>query len=231
MTARDPTTILLARHGETDWNREGRLQGWAPVGLNDRGRRQARRLGKHVAGSYDVDRLLASDLQRTRETTALVREAGVDTVESETPRGDGTTRGDSVDADLEFDPAWRERDLGIYQGLTREEMDEQFPAFALESGLLALEECPEGGECLVDAYERTVAAWERLRADPGGDTVLVVTHGGPVTGVLAHVRGDDLFTAIAEYAIGNCTLAELRVWSDETVAVRRVEGGPPAIEE
>jgi len=212
VTARDSTTILLARHGETDWNREGRLQGWAPVGLNDRGRRQARRLGEYVAGGYEVDRLIASDLRRTRETTALVREAG-------------------VRADPEFDPAWRERDLGVYQGLTREEMDEQFPAFAVESGLLALEECPDGGECLVESYERSVAAFERLRADPGGDTVLVVTHGGPVTGVLAHVRGDDLRTAIESYAVGNCTLADLRVGSDGSVAVERVEGGPPAIEE
>jgi len=201
------TTILLARHGETDWNREGRLQGWAPVPLNGRGRDQARRLGRRVATEYDVDRLIASDLRRTRETAALVRDAG-------------------IDADPEFDPAWRERDLGVYQGLTREEMDEQFPAFAFENDVLALEERPDGGERLVDAYERAVDAWGRLCADPGGDTVLVVTHGGPVTGVLAHVRGDDLVTAIDSYTVGNCTLAEFRLDGDGTINIRRVAEHP-----
>lgn len=213
MTVSTATTILLIRHGETDWNREGRLQGWAPVPLNDRGRRQVRRLGRHVAAEYEVDRLLSSDLRRTRETAALVVAAG-------------------VDADPEFDPVWRERDLGVYQGLTGEQVNREYPSFSVENGLLALEERPDGGERLVDSYERSVDAWERLCADPAGDTVLVVTHGGPITGVLAHVRGDDLLTAIASYTVGNCTLAEFRVDGNGTAQVHRVadQPGPPSTE-
>jgi len=212
VTGPNTTTILLARHGETDWNREGRLQGWAPVALNDRGRRQARRLGAHIAETYDVDRLIASDLRRTRETAALVREAG-------------------LDAEPAFDPAWRERDLGAYQGLTGDHLGNDYPLLAVENDVPGLEERPEGGESLVDAYERTVAAWERLCADPGGDTVLVVTHGGPITGVLAHVRGDDLATAVESYAVGNCALAEFAVAGDGTVSVGRAAEQPAPLHE
>jgi hypothetical protein len=49
-------TAVLVRHGETAWNREGRVQGWAPTSLTDRGREQARTLGAHLASAYDVDR-------------------------------------------------------------------------------------------------------------------------------------------------------------------------------
>ncbi|MFB6196640.1 MAG: histidine phosphatase family protein, partial [Haloplanus sp.] len=46
------TTVLLARHGETTWNRDGRLQGWAPTPLTDRGHDQARALAAAVAADY-----------------------------------------------------------------------------------------------------------------------------------------------------------------------------------
>jgi len=49
------STVLLVRHGETPWNRDGRVQGWAPVGLTEAGRERARELGAAIASTYDVD--------------------------------------------------------------------------------------------------------------------------------------------------------------------------------
>ncbi|MFC7197079.1 histidine phosphatase family protein [Halosimplex aquaticum] len=66
-------TLLLVRHGQTTWNRDGRIQGWADSTLTERGREQARALGSHLSAEYDVDRLVASDLRRTRETVGLLR--------------------------------------------------------------------------------------------------------------------------------------------------------------
>lgn len=200
MHTADRTTVVLVRHGETDWNREGRTMGIAPVPLNDRGREQARRLGERLVSTYDISRVVASDLRRARETAALLVGAG-------------------VDATPEFDPGWRERDVGIYQGMEKATLDEQFPAFAFENGIMALEERPPDGECLLDAYERVVDSWERLCASADGETVLVVTHGGPITGVLAHVNGDDLLSAIEGYTVDNCSLTEIQV--GEETAVRR----------
>jgi len=189
--SRNATTVLLVRHGETDWNRESRMQGWAPTGLNDRGHEQARRAGESIAAEYDVDRIVASDLCRTRETTAGIREAG-------------------VDAEVRFDRGWRERALGVYQGFTRTELTDRFPAFAFSNGALTLEEQPEGGESFGEMYGRVEEAWEQLLADTiDGETVLVVTHGGPITIVLAVLNGDDLMTAVQTYGVSNCGLTEI----------------------
>ncbi len=182
----DPT-VLLARHGETAWNREGRIQGWAPTALTGRGRQQARRLGTHLATTYDIDRLVASDLTRTRETAALIVEGGV----SATPV---------------FDRSWRERDMGVYQGFTREQLNERFPAFAVENGAVALEEPPESGESFAEMYSRIRTTWEELATATTDETVLVVTHGGPITAVLATLKRQDLLTAVTQHSIANCGL-------------------------
>lgn len=194
--------MVAVRHGATDWNANRRFQGWAAVGLNERGRRQARALGEHVAETYDVDRLLASDLRRTRETTALLREAG-------------------VDPEPTFEATWRERGLGIYQGLTYEDLYGTHPEFDPSNGLLGLESRPEGGESLVDLYRRVREGWTDLTAALDGETVLLVTHGGPLHVLHGLVADEDLRTALGNHSHGNCALSAFRVDEDgEAVEVR-----------
>src|SRR5437762_14262017 len=65
------TTLLLARHGETDWNRDGRWQGQTDTPLNNRGREQARALAGMVARD-GIAAVYASDLVRATETAAIV---------------------------------------------------------------------------------------------------------------------------------------------------------------
>jgi broad specificity phosphatase PhoE len=64
------TTLLLVRHGETDWNRDGRWQGGSDTELNDLGREQARALAGELNGGIDV--VYSSDLARARETAEIV---------------------------------------------------------------------------------------------------------------------------------------------------------------
>jgi broad specificity phosphatase PhoE len=107
------TTILLARHGETDWNVEGRLQGWDDRPLNETGRRQARELAQRLA-DVPFDAVYASDLARARETAEIVaRPHGVPVV---------------VDPDL------REMHYGSWSGLTRSEIAERFPGVDRHDG-------------------------------------------------------------------------------------------------
>ncbi|WP_340098463.1 histidine phosphatase family protein [Salinibaculum salinum] len=188
----DTTRLVLVRHGETDWNRDSRIQGWAPSSLTNRGREQARTLGAHLRESYEFDRLVASDLRRTRETTALLRDEG-------------------VQPEPNFDRAWRERCFGVYQGLTKTEIFEGHPEFAPTTGVSAVRATPENGESLLDVRERVLAGWEQLLADADGETVLVVTHGGPITLLLGDIRGDDIFGAITDHSQHNCAINELHV--------------------
>jgi broad specificity phosphatase PhoE len=100
------TTILLARHGETAWNREGRWQGWADPPLNATGRAQARALARQLRDAR-FDAVYASDLQRAHETAAIVAE----------PHG----------VPVVADSGLREIDVGSWSGLTRAELAARFP--------------------------------------------------------------------------------------------------------
>ena len=99
------TTILLARHGETDWNRDGRWQGWSDPPLNETGRAQAQLLAEQLR-STPFDAVYASDLRRAFETAEIV----------------AATHG----LDVVADAGLREIDIGSWSGLTREEIDERF---------------------------------------------------------------------------------------------------------
>jgi len=107
------TTILLARHGETDWNRDGRFQGWADPPLNETGRAQARALAAQLA-DVPFDAVYSSDLQRAHETALIVAE----------PHG----------VPVVADRGLREIDVGSWSGLTRPEVEERFPGAEQHDG-------------------------------------------------------------------------------------------------
>ena len=100
------TTLLIARHGETDWNREGRWQGWADPPLNETGRAQARRLADELRET-SFDAVYASDLRRAFETAEIL----------------AAPHGVAVVADAGL----REIDIGSWSGLTRPEIEARFP--------------------------------------------------------------------------------------------------------
>ncbi|HEX4526604.1 MAG TPA: histidine phosphatase family protein, partial [Gaiellaceae bacterium] len=100
------TTLLLARHGETDWNREGRWQGWADPPLNENGRTQAHRLAEQLR-STPFDGVYSSDLSRAYETAQIVA----------APHN----------VPVVADPGLREIDVGSWSGLTRAELEARFP--------------------------------------------------------------------------------------------------------
>ena len=96
------TTLLLVRHGETDWNADGRLQGQTDRPLSDFGRRQARQLAEELADE-EFQAIYASDLSRARETAEIV--------------------GERVGVPVVLDPELREKNWGTWEGLTAVERD------------------------------------------------------------------------------------------------------------
>ena len=157
--------IIVARHGRTAWNAEGRFQGWADISLDDQGRRQSEQLAGRVvellgAGASIGARLVTSDLRRAVETGRAVEAA---MVAAEMPVTSTAA------------PELREIDVGAWEGLTESEVLERFP---LEYRLWrAGADVRRGrGETLTEAGARVAHALERLVAAAPGPLV-VVGHG------------------------------------------------------
>ena len=234
--------VLFVRHGETTWNRESRIQGWASTPLTGRGRDQARATGRLLRAA-GVDRVVASDLRRARETARLLREGPQRSARygedgdagrtrgrgdeggpgNEGPRGGGADAvgadAAGLDAPLSFDRAWRERDLGEFQGLDRSAVADRHPGFDPAESLVAVESVPDG-ESLADFCQRVTAGWESLRSDVDRETVAVVTHGGPLRAAVAAVTGLDVPTLAREWSPSNCGVTEVDV-SGTPEVVRR----------
>ena len=159
-----PTTIVLVRHGETDWNRERRYQGHADTPLNEAGRRQAVELADGLRDE-GLTAVYTSPLRRAAETADIV--AGRLGLEAE---------------ELE---ALREIDVGDSQGLTVDEVKARFPERlddVWRSGW-------QNGETHDQLSARVVPALLGLDRTHTGGRVLGVTHAGPIRVALAAAAG------------------------------------------
>ena len=194
--------ITFVRHAESESNVTGRWQGQGDSRLSDSGEQQARALGKRLAGEH-FDLVLCSDLSRCCETGA------------------------ALGFPLETAVAWREIDVGRWEGLTRAEVAEKFPEEVARLSDGALDVPVGGGESWLDLYRRVDAAMDELRArlEPG-KRALVVTHGGVIHSLVAgllHLR-DSRPRPIGR--IGNTALTTLRFGDDgATTLVRYNDSG------
>jgi probable phosphoglycerate mutase len=162
--------LVLVRHAESTSNVSGRWQGQGDAPLSPHGETQvdalAARLRARRASGWSADVVIASDLQRATRT------------------------GRAAYPDAALDPAWREADVGAWEGLTRPEIAARFPdqleALAAGRRDVAL----GGGETLERFWARTDAAVEALRARVGPHgRALVFTHGGVISGLVARALG------------------------------------------
>ena len=164
-------TILLARHGESDWNRTKQWQGLADRPLTDLGRQQARELAERLRET-ELEAVYSSDLRRARATAEIV--AGTKGLEVVTT------------------PDLREVDVGSWSGLTRTEAEQRFPegyARWLNGG-----EGWDDGETYGQMSERVLRAIHRIAKAHEGERVLVVAHGGSIRAVHAAALGVDVHT-------------------------------------
>lgn len=182
------STWYLVRHGETEWNRTGRMQGHTGVPLSAEGRRQATLVAERLR-SVEFATVYCSDLPRAAETARIIA-AGRDlTISDET--------------DL------REFSYGEWEGLTLEEVETRYPgalAERIEAGGNLGWTAP-GGESAIDAIRRvrrfTTRASESL--DPG-ENILVVGHGGSLRApavCLLDLADDDFW----KFRVDNTALA------------------------
>lgn len=155
--------VYLVRHGETEWNRDGRFQGQADAPLGERGREQA----AQVAGRLEkaaAELIVSSDLSRARDTARAIEAAtGTACIE---------------------EPAFRELSFGLWQGLTRREIEarfgDSFPRYLADP----VDGRPEGGESFAEGVVRVRAAADRLLAERTEERMVWVMHGGSIRALL-----------------------------------------------
>lgn len=156
--------VCFVRHAESVSNATGVWQGHGDSPLSERGRMQVDALERALANER-FDLVISSDLSRAADTAQ------------------------SAGAPVEFDPAWREIDIGDWEGLTMDEVVEQFP-----EQIVALKErqtfAVGGGESWPEVFARADGALGALRERmPQGGRTIVFTHGGIIAAILAGLLG------------------------------------------
>jgi broad specificity phosphatase PhoE len=183
-------TLLLARHGETSWNSESRWQGHTDIALNERGRAQAAALADRLR-PFGVGHVFTSDLERARETAAIVARL-------------------LPVPNLVVDPRLRERGFGAFEGLTRDECAARFPLewAAYQDDRRVMPPGSEPHEAVIQRLAEGVKT--AVGAARNGEPVLIVGHGGALRLFLS-AHFSRTFAPIANGAVLRVTIAEDRL--------------------
>ena len=152
----DETTLIVIRHGETEWNREKRMQGTTDTQLSDIGLVQAKALGRRLA-PRKFGALYSSDLSRARDTArAIAEQSG---------------------HELMIDARLQERRFGIFEGLTAAEIVTRYPEEHARFASRDPDYEVPGGECARKFTLRCLGCLAEIADRHRGEEVVVVTHG------------------------------------------------------
>jgi broad specificity phosphatase PhoE len=192
--------LLLTRHGETEWNASGLIQGNRDIPLNENGRAQARRLGMLLRGRHVV-KIYASPLSRARETAGIIK--------------DVLEEGSTGDIPLVIDPALAERSFGPLEGRGLKDLTPMELDF-----IKRLDTTIPGVEPLDDFRDRVFGFYRRLQQEEAAafsddDCVLVVSHVGQL-----RVLFTDLLRVTLPEKPRNCAAYELRATPTELAVVQ-----------
>ncbi len=187
--------LLIVRHGETPWNAEGRLQGHADIDLSEKGRQQAREVAKRLADT-PIDAAYSSDLARAWHTAQIML--------------------DQRDVPLNSTVGLRERYYGVFEGLTVEERQAQYPDEFAASLVKDLEFAPPGGENARGTLERMTGVIGEIKERHLNETVLIVGHGGSLrSAIIALMELPP--EATWRFVMANCSLTVIDTYPDNAV--------------
>jgi len=164
----ESTQLLVVRHGETTWNIQGRLQGHLDSDLTETGIAQAHALGERLR-EESFSALYSSDLGRAYRTAEIVAE--------------------KTGHEILPDPSLRERHLGIFQRLTWKEVERAYPEELAAYRTRGPDYVIPEGESVRGYTHRGVVGLEQIARRHPGETVLIVTHGGVLSGLFRHTLG------------------------------------------
>ena len=183
------TEVTVIRHGETEWNAVGRIQGHQDSFLNARGQLQTKAVADRLDGSL-VDAFYSSDLTRTLQTAEPI----------------ATAMGVSVISDSRL----REWKLGVLESLVLDEAANSQP----EAFRIYQERDPEavvpGGESIRQRFDRATSCLKEIISQHQDGKVVVVTHGGIIDDLYRYAKGIDL-RADRNWPLYNCGINRLKI--------------------
>lgn len=160
--------LIIVRHGQTRWNLDGRIQGHLDSELTPLGLRQAEAVAARLAEER-LDAVYSSDLRRSLRTAEVIcRSAGLPVVP---------------------DPRLRERSMGLFEGLTFEEIRRRYPEDYARFAARGPEYAIPGGESMRQCHERVIVGLQAVADRHPGRRAVVVTHGGPLSAAFRHTMG------------------------------------------
>lgn len=163
--------LLLLRHGETDWNLQGRCQGVTDLDLNSTGVRQAKEAAAFLS-KEEIHAVYSSNLKRAIQTANAISEY----------------HGLEVTVCSEF----RELDHGNLEGLTFREVRSNYPEFIREWREQPAHLPIPGGESIADVEKRAREGIERIEINHPHESVVVVSHQFPIVALLCRITGTSL---------------------------------------
>ena len=188
------TIIILIRHGETLWNTQLRMQGSLDSDLTPKGESQIMALGEWMK-EFPFDYLYCSDTARAHKTAEAISKF--------------------TGHNLNLDERLREKNLGVFEGLTSEEARERYPETFRQFKTAGASYVIDQGESTQQLLERSLDAIEEIRDRHPHKVTVIVTHGGVVRVLMKYVLGISL-DAPTQFLIGNTGIFRL-VWREKWI--------------
>ncbi len=162
------TRLIVVRHGQTEWNAVDRFQGYVDTNLSNLGHKQASALADRLQG-YSISTIYSSDLQRALQTAQpIAKRLGLPIIS---------------------DARLRERNMGIFQGLTFAEIKKKFPTEHKKFMTWDPDYVIPDGESSRQKFERTIACFDEIAEYESGNEILVVSHGGTIDALFRYALG------------------------------------------
>ena len=191
------TEIILIRHGETEWNSQKRMQGHSNSDLSEVGRGQIQALGE-LMKNVSFDHIYSSDSLRARQTAEAITQYSGHT--------------------LQFDQRIREKNLGVFEGLTSTEAKERHPEIYRLFKTAGANYVIDEGESTQQLLERALEFIEEIRLRHPQERVVMVTHGGVVRVLMKHALGLSI-DAPTRFIIKNTGIFGL-IWNENWLVTR-----------
>jgi len=185
--------LLVVRHGETQFNAEHRYLGVLDPELNARGVSQAN--GLHAVLPVNLDAVVCSPLRRARQTADILCQS----------RG----------CRPKLNDAFRERNVGVFEGLTQEEARTQFPELWVQNVTRSWAGAPTGGETINEVVERVAEGLNGLYASYAGKVVALVAHG--FVAKVARAVSQEGFQDFFEWQLANGAVCELTMTANPSI--------------